>query len=189
MFKAVKIFQTNSEQFRFVRQFSNIAEMCSELVQRHKMVVLTVNGSLVLTVNDVNPRPSFPPFDPDNILKGDDCGASSLTTVDSKSVNLNITPTEEAQPKRSRKRKLCQGGENIVAAVRRHIQELGLAATYMKREATHRYLNQLKALPFLPAPDISAAFQTLKERANTEPLQSLVNYIDRQWMNHSVFHP
>lgn len=74
-------------------------------------------------------------------------------------------------------------------AVWRHIQELGLAATFMKREATHRYLKQLMALPFLPSPDIPAAFQTLKERANTEPLQSLVGYIDRQWMNHSVFHP
>uniref|UniRef100_A0A8W8NXN8 Uncharacterized protein n=1 Tax=Magallana gigas TaxID=29159 RepID=A0A8W8NXN8_MAGGI len=73
-------------------------------------------------------------------------------------------------------------------AVRRHIQELGLAATYMKREATHRYLKLIMALSFLPAPDISAAFQTLKERAKREPLQSLVNYIDRQWMNHSVVH-
>ncbi|XP_062583185.1 uncharacterized protein LOC134244944 [Saccostrea cucullata] len=74
-------------------------------------------------------------------------------------------------------------------AVWRHIKELGLAPTFMKREATHRYLKQIMALPFLPAPDIPAAFQTLKERANTEPLQSLVAYIDRQWMHHAIFRP
>uniref|UniRef100_A0A8W8JLG8 MULE transposase domain-containing protein n=1 Tax=Magallana gigas TaxID=29159 RepID=A0A8W8JLG8_MAGGI len=48
-------------------------------------------------------------------------------------------------------------------SVWRHIQDLGLAATYMKREATHRYLKQLMA------------FQTLKERANKEPPSPWVN--------------
>jgi hypothetical protein len=45
------------------------------------------------------------------------------------------------------------------------------------------------ALPFLPAQDIPAAFDTLKERANTELLQSLVGYMDRQWISHNTFIP
>ncbi|XP_062619581.1 uncharacterized protein LOC134281130 [Saccostrea cucullata] len=44
-------------------------------------------------------------------------------------------------------------------------------SNFMKREATHRYLKQLMALPFLP--NIPVTFQTLKERDNTAPLQSL----------------
>ena len=59
-------------------------------------------------------------------------------------------------------------------AVGRKIKELGLAVTYLRREATHRYLKQLMALPFLPAQDIPAAFQQLRDSANTDSLQSLM---------------
>ena len=37
-----------------------------------------------------------------------------------------------------------------IRAIWRRIQDLGLASTYVKREAMHRYIKQLIALPFLP---------------------------------------
>ena len=79
--------------------------------------------------------------------------------------------------------------QGMSQAVWRKIQELGLAVTYMRREATHRYLKQLMALPFLPPQDIPAAFQQLRDRVNTGLLQSLVVYIERQWLEHRMFRP
>ena len=74
-------------------------------------------------------------------------------------------------------------------AVWRKNKELGLAVTYMRREATHRYLKQLMALPFLPAQDIPATFQQLRDRVLTDSLQSLVVYLERQWIQHQMFRP
>ena len=55
-------------------------------------------------------------------------------------------------------------------AVWRKIKELGFAVTYLRREATHRYLKQLMVLPFLPAQDIPAEFQQLRDRVITDSL-------------------
>ncbi|XP_078320426.1 uncharacterized protein LOC144621355 [Crassostrea virginica] len=74
-------------------------------------------------------------------------------------------------------------------AVWRKIKELGLVVTYLRREATHRYLKQIMALPFLPAQDIPAAFQQLRDRVITDSLQSLVVYLERQWIQHQMFRP
>lgn len=69
----------------------------------------------------------------------------------------------------------------------RHVQQFGLAATYQQRRGMYDYIRQLMALPFLPAQHIRQAFDHLKTKANTEQLQRLVNYMDRQWFQHAVF--
>ncbi|XP_062571643.1 uncharacterized protein LOC134233670 [Saccostrea cucullata] len=55
--------------------------------------------------------------------------------------------------------------------------------------ATRYQLELLSETKIWYMDDIPAAFETLKERANTEPLQSLVNYFDRQWIHHAIFRP
>nr|XP_022308142.1 uncharacterized protein LOC111114145 [Crassostrea virginica] len=74
-------------------------------------------------------------------------------------------------------------------AVWRRIQEIGLAPTCMKREATHQYIKQLMTLPFLPLDDIPSAFHTLTIKANTAELRALVNYMDHQWIRNPLFQP
>ena len=64
----------------------------------------------------------------------------------------------------------------------RRIQDLWLASTYMKREATHRYIKQLMALPFLLLDDIPSAFHILTTRANTAELRALEDFMDHQWI-------
>ena len=72
-------------------------------------------------------------------------------------------------------------------AVWRHVQQFGLAATYQLRQGMYDYIRQLMALPFLPARHIRQTFDHLKTKANTPPLQQLVDYMDRQWFQHAVF--
>ena len=45
------------------------------------------------------------------------------------------------------------------------------------------------ALPFLPAQDIPATVQQLRDRANIDTLQPLVVYLERQWLQHRMFRP
>ena len=45
------------------------------------------------------------------------------------------------------------------------------------------------ALPFLPHRQISPMFLQLQAEAETEPLQNLVTYIRRQWIESTVFLP
>lgn len=72
-------------------------------------------------------------------------------------------------------------------AVWRRVQEYGLVTTYRERQGVYNYVRQLMALPFLPSTHIRDTFNTLKVRANTDPLMRLVDYIDRQWMCNTVF--
>ena len=43
------------------------------------------------------------------------------------------------------------------------------------------------ALPFLPADHIPVAFSTLKEKATTQQLQSVMDYIQGTWLNSTVW--
>ena len=72
-------------------------------------------------------------------------------------------------------------------AVWRRVQDLGLKPAYCQRSSTHNYVRHLLALPFLPAAHIPTSFEELKRRATNGPLVDLVAYIERQWMNHSIF--
>ncbi|VDH91609.1 Hypothetical predicted protein [Mytilus galloprovincialis] len=66
-------------------------------------------------------------------------------------------------------------------AIWRKVQDLGLKTTYSSRGVEYRYIRTLMALPFLPHSDIRPAFNTLKERANSQELKELVVYISSTW--------
>jgi hypothetical protein len=51
----------------------------------------------------------------------------------------------------------------------------------------HNYIRNLLALPFLPSSQIRRSFDELKTRANSEKLQELLQYMERQWLNNVVF--
>jgi len=55
------------------------------------------------------------------------------------------------------------------------------------RDAVHRFCRRIMSLPFLPAADIPAAFETLRSRATNDKLVKLVSYMDRQCIHHSVW--
>ena len=69
------------------------------------------------------------------------------------------------------------------------MQELGPAVPYSSDDATHRYIRNLLALPFIPAAEIKRVFDHLKSQATTVPLQSLTDYIGQQWVESSTFPP
>ena len=69
----------------------------------------------------------------------------------------------------------------------RQTQELGLKPAYSQRSSVYNYIRQLLALPFLPSNHVETTFRHLQQRANTDQLQRLVGYIERQWINHSIF--
>ena len=69
------------------------------------------------------------------------------------------------------------------------VQELGLQRSYSEDDAVYKYIRKLMALPFLPHRQINHMFLRLQVEAQTEPLQNLVNYIKRQWIESTVFLP
>ena len=69
------------------------------------------------------------------------------------------------------------------------VQELGLQRAYSEDDAVYKYIRKLMALPFLPHRQISPMFLRLQIEAQTEPLQNLVTYIRRQWIESTVFLP
>lgn len=72
-------------------------------------------------------------------------------------------------------------------AVWRHVQQCGLAPAYREHQSLYHYVRQLLALPFLPANQIRETFDLLKERSNSQALDTLTGYIERQWMSDPVF--
>lgn len=73
-------------------------------------------------------------------------------------------------------------------AVFRKIQALGLQKAYMEKRGTHKFCKMIMALPFLPADWIPAIFNQMQQTDSlSQPLQDLLNYIENQWINNSVF--
>ena len=69
------------------------------------------------------------------------------------------------------------------------MQELGLQKAYSEDDAVYKYVRKLMALPFLPHRQIRPMFLRLQAEAETEPIQNLVTYIRRQWIESTVFPP
>ena len=69
------------------------------------------------------------------------------------------------------------------------VQDLGLAAAYLRDDGTYRYIKKLMALPFLPAAEIDPEFQRLRLQATTDTLQQLVQYVSETWISSTVFPP
>ena len=72
-------------------------------------------------------------------------------------------------------------------AVWRHVQSVGLAETYMRREGLHSFVRQVLALQFLPSAHIRQAVQMLEMKATTHATQTLIGYLRRQWLDNPVF--
>lgn len=68
----------------------------------------------------------------------------------------------------------------------RNVQEFGLQTAYNSHDDVYKFLRQVFALPFLPADHIPVAFNTLKEKATTQQLQSVMNYIQGTWFDTTV---
>lgn len=58
----------------------------------------------------------------------------------------------------------------------------------MEDDATFKYIRKLLALPFLPSHEIEAEFIHLEQKAGSEALKLLVEYISQQWIKGNVFH-
>lgn len=82
-------------------------------------------------------------------------------------------------------------GFHWAQALQRRVQEVGLQATYQRREGVHNIVRKLLALPFLPGRDIPRAFERLRDRADgsSEPVTSLFQYVDDQWLDNSLWSP
>ena len=72
-------------------------------------------------------------------------------------------------------------------AVWRHVQSVGLAEMYMRREGLHSFVRQVLALQFLPSTHIRQAVQMLQMKASTQATQTLIGYLRRQWLDNPVF--
>ncbi|XP_052260568.1 uncharacterized protein LOC127864714 [Dreissena polymorpha] len=72
-------------------------------------------------------------------------------------------------------------------SVWRHVQAVGLGPAYMERKDLWDYVRKLLVLPFVPSSQIEPLFRNLAQRANTEPLRKLVNYIDSTWIQSLTF--
>ena len=71
----------------------------------------------------------------------------------------------------------------------RKIQGVGMQAHYMQDVGVHRLCKQLLGLPFLPAQHVRAVFEKLKERASTDNLQQLADYVEINWIESTVWSP
>ena len=69
------------------------------------------------------------------------------------------------------------------------VQELRLQRSYSEDNAVYKYIRKLMALPFLPHCQINQTFLCLQVETQTEPLENLVKYIKRQWIESTVFPP
>ena len=72
-------------------------------------------------------------------------------------------------------------------AVWRKVQELGLQTAYNTDDNTYKFICKLLSLPYLPAQHITTVFNTLQQRAATQPLQDLIAYISTTWLQSSIW--
>ncbi|XP_046543937.1 uncharacterized protein LOC124254108 [Haliotis rubra] len=79
---------------------------------------------------------------------------------------------------------------HLTQAVWRKCQEFGLQIAYQKDDAVHKFVRKLMALPFLPSEHIPRMFAKIADRVERHgPLNQLIIYFRRQWMEHQVFEP
>ena len=72
-------------------------------------------------------------------------------------------------------------------AVFRKIQDAGLQKAFNTNRGVHSFCKLIMALPFLPAEWIEPVFIQLKRAAPTTTLNSLLSYIERQWIHSTTF--
>ena len=82
---------------------------------------------------------------------------------------------------------VCRGcAFHWTQCVWRRVQTVGLQCNYMQEVAVHRFCKQLLGLPFIPSQHIRPVFEKLQERATTEKLQELTDYIQVTCIESSI---
>ncbi|KAK6182207.1 hypothetical protein SNE40_009939 [Patella caerulea] len=76
---------------------------------------------------------------------------------------------------------------HFTQAIWRHCQELGLQNKYKVHGGTHNFIKKLMSLPFLPKSHIRDIFHQLQGKTSNDKLIKLMDYMERQWIDHSLF--
>ena len=72
-------------------------------------------------------------------------------------------------------------------AVWQKVQELGLQTAYNSDDKTHKYICKLLSLAYLPPEHIGPIFEKLQQKAATQPLLDLTNYIATTWLQNPLW--
>ena len=67
------------------------------------------------------------------------------------------------------------------------VQDVELQVPHQQDPGTRKVISRLLALQFLPAEHIPATFNILQEKACTEHLGELFNYVESTWINTNVW--
>ena len=80
-------------------------------------------------------------------------------------------------------------GFHWAQAILRKVQDVGLKATYERREGAHMLIKKLLALPFLPGAHIRRAFARFREKADSssDPMKTLFQYVEDHWLESSLW--
>jgi len=78
---------------------------------------------------------------------------------------------------------------HFAQAIWRKVQEVGLQVAFYQKTGTYEVVKLLMALPYLPSNFIVPQFTAIRERigADQPKLRELMDYVDRQWMENTVF--
>lgn len=80
-------------------------------------------------------------------------------------------------------------GFHLYQAIFRKIQKLGLSNLYQKNTRIRRLFRKLMALNLLPHRFIKSTFNSLKAQARGTLTKSLFAYVEKTWIQHSVWNP
>ena len=81
---------------------------------------------------------------------------------------------------------------HFTQAIWRHIQECGLQKAYTNDDGTFKFLRKVMSLCFLPSQHIPAIFLSLQneiDQHENDPLMALLRYVERTWVQSSVWPP
>ena len=74
-------------------------------------------------------------------------------------------------------------------SIMQKVKSLGLQSAYRRDVANQKYCRRLIALSFLPHEHIPMMFNALAEKANTQQLENLVDYMRSTWVENATWPP
>ena len=69
------------------------------------------------------------------------------------------------------------------------VKSLGLSVPYQKDPGSHSVIKKILSLPYLPSEQIPATFDLIRNGVSAAPLNSLLDYVQDNWIVSSVFPP
>jgi len=70
-----------------------------------------------------------------------------------------------------------------------HVSPFLFQTAYRETDKVNSFIRQVLALPFLPGEHIRPAFRFLRSKTTSPQLLSLMDYIDRTWIQSSIWIP